>query len=173
MYWWRKIKITIITITNYHSENKEKYFLRFNRGYFRDCLWYKRHYRCFVFISYLFYAVRLHLFGHCFVLFCFIFILCFFCADSKTTNQIHYSPRTCVFCVQFKEIVPRIVWPEQYVFSTESRVTLIFSIFSSLDEDDVWSVVGFMFDLTTDCSSELWLIAVWIFHLKKVATWLS
>lgn len=50
---------------------------------------------------------------------------------------IVYLPRICVFCVQFSEIVPRIVWPDEYVCCGLSRMILTFSIFSSFDGD--WS----------------------------------
>lgn len=84
-----------------------------------------------------------------------------------------YLPRICVFCVQFKEIVPRIVWPEEYVFCGLSRMILIFSIFSSLGGDwrgsDVGVVVvvatvvvvaaaGSTLGVTVVISLELWLI---------------
>lgn len=86
-----------------------------------------------------------------------------------------YLPRICVFCVQFKEIVPRIVWPEEYVCCGLSRLILIFSIFSSLGGDwrgsdgvdvDVVVVVvvvivvatGSTLGVTVVISLELWLI---------------
>lgn len=49
---------------------------------------------------------------------------------------VSHLPRIFFFCLQYTEIVPRIVWPEKYVFVELSSVTLNFSCFVVSDPSD-------------------------------------
>lgn len=81
----------------------------------------------------------------------------------ETTNQMKSKdlPRIFIFFVQLIDIVPRIVWPEWYVFFSLSNTILSFSIFSSAEGDFDWSDGGsgtWAAPLLLEFFSELWSI---------------
>lgn len=119
------------TVTNFFitAQNKERFF-----------------FMCVTLVDFFVYDFRLRInTSFCSKFLCVIFLFCFTLLNqskNKVTYHIRHSmylPRICVLCAQFNEMVPRIVWPEQYVFCGLSRMILILSIFPSVDGDD-WSV---------------------------------